>query len=423
MLDIRFLRERLDEVVAMMERRGQDPEPARRAGALDERRRQLLAQVEERRHERNVVSEEIAEMKRAREDAGAKIAEMRRVGDEIDGLDAQLRQVEQDLEQAWLLVPNMPEPEVLPVPAEGQPVRSWGEPREFSFEPLAHWDLGERLEILDFERAAKIAGARFTLFRGAGARLERALINFMLDLHTIQHGYTELLPPFLVSAETATGSGSLPRSEADMFRCREGYYLIPTAEMPLASLHRDEILGGDSLPLRYVAYTPCFRSEAGAAGRDTRGLIRQHQFDKVELFKFTAPERSSAELESLVVDAEEVLQRLGLHYRVVLLPLQDIAPQSAKTYDIELWAPGVHRWLEVSSCSNCRDYQARRTNTRFRPEPRGKPEFVHTLNGSGVALARLVVTILEVYQNADGTISLPEVLGPYLGGRLLIESA
>ena len=423
MLDIRLLRERLDEVLAMMEQRGQDPEVARRAAALDERRRELLVQVEALRHRRRLASEEVAKIKRSGGDPSEQIAAVRETGDQLRALESHLRQVEEELQGAWLLVPNMPDPEVLAQGNEPVEVRAWGTPRKFSFEPLAHWDLGERLQILDWQSAARISGARFTVFRGRGARLERALINFMLDLHTQEHGYTEIIPPYLVSPETAMGSGSLPRLDEDMFRCREGYYLIPTAETPLSSLHKGEILAAEDLPLRYVAYTPCFRSEAGAAGRDTRGLIRQHQFDKVELFKFTKPEESASELESLVADAEAVLQRLGLPYRVMALGPADIAPQSAKTYDIELWAPGVQRWLEVSSCSNCRDYQARRTDTRYRPAPGAKPEFVHTLNGSGVALARLVVAILETYQNADGTVVLPEVLGPYMGGELVIEPA
>jgi len=323
-----------------------------------------------------------------------------------------------------LVIPNIPH-ESVPYgerDADNVEVRRWGEPRQFDFEPKAHWDIGTRLGILDFERAAKVAGARFTVYKGAGARLERALINFMLDVHTQEHGYTEIWPPFLANADSMTGTGQLPKFAEDMFRC-EGtdLYMIPTAEVPVTNLHRDEILDGDQLPIYYVAYSACFRAEAGAHGRDTRGLIRQHQFNKVELVKFVRPEDSYDELEKLVADAEDILRRLGLPYRVSMMCTADVGFAAAKKYDPEVWMPSYGRYVEISSCSNFEDFQARRANIRFRRHPKAKPEYVHTLNGSGLAVGRTLAAILENYQNEDGSVTIPEALRPYMGGMTRIE--
>ncbi|MCX7887933.1 MAG: serine--tRNA ligase, partial [Verrucomicrobiae bacterium] len=345
------------------------------------------------------------------------MAAMRQVGDRIAALDAQIAAVEQQLESALLMLPNLPHESVPPGKnsAHNVVVRVWGEKPHFDFVPRPHWELGENLRILDFARAAKISGSGFILYTAAGARLERGLINFLLDLHTRQHGYTEIFPPFLITRQCMIGTGQLPKFEEDMYRLRDDeLYLAPTAEVPLCNLHRDEILRPDQLPIYYCAYTPCFRREAGAAGKDTRGMIRVHQFDKVELVKLCTPESSYEELEKMVADAERVLQLLGLHYRVVLLCTGDMGFASAKTYDIEVWAPGQNAYLEVSSCSNCEDFQARRANIRYKTAD-GKNRFVHMLNGSGTALARLYVALLETYQQADGTVKLPEILKPYLG--------
>jgi seryl-tRNA synthetase len=389
--------------------------------ALDGERRSLLQKVEQLRHRQRVCGEEIARRGRARDDAAELKAEMKGVADEIKGLEARLSEVEEQMRQALLVLPNLPDPSV-PRGADARgnvEVRRVGEPPRFDFKPRPHFELGPELGILDFERAAKISGARFAVQMGAGARLERALVDFMLDLHTRERGYTEVVPPYLVTPDTMLRTGQLPKFEGDLFKTRTGdrdLYLIPTAEVPLTALHGDEILEAAVLPRHYVSFTPCFRSEAGSYGKDVRGLIRQHQFHKVELVKLTTPESSMAELEAMVTDAEEVLRRLGLAYRVVLLCTGDMGFNSAKTYDLEVWLPGQDAYREISSCSSCSDFQARRGNLRYRPDAKGKPRFVHTLNGSGLAVGRTVVAILENYQQADGSIVVPEVLRPYMGG-------
>jgi seryl-tRNA synthetase len=424
-LDLRWVVENREAVSEMLRRRSQDPAKVFDGvdpWALDVERRQTIQKVDELRHRQNVVGEEIARRSRAQEDASALKAEMKGVADEQKTLQARLQEIEARIRQVLLVVPNVPDAGV-PVgedAAANVEVRKVGEPPRFEFTPKAHWDLGPELGILDFERAARISGARFTVLWGGAARLERALSAFMLDLHTRERGYREVLPPYLVNAETLTGTGQLPKFEGDLFKTSAGdrdLYLIPTAEVPLTNLHREEILSAESLPIKYVAATPCFRSEAGSYGKDVRGLIRQHQFHKVELVKLTTPEQSMAELESMVSDAEEVLKRLGLAYRVIVLSTGDMGFSSAKTYDIEVWLPGQNAYREISSCSNCTDFQARRASLRYRPEPGAKPRFVHTLNGSGLAVGRTLIAVLENYQQADGTVRVPEVLRPYLGGQ------
>jgi len=378
--------------------------------------------VEQLRHRQRLAGEEIARRGRAGEDAAVLKAEMKGVAEEIKELEARLQDVQARLDHVLLLLPNVPDPSV-PVGADATAnveVRRVGEPKRFDFAPKAHWDLGPELGILDFDRAAKISGARFAVYFGAGARLERALIQFMLDLHTRQRGYREVIPPYLVTAETLLGTGQLPKFEAELFKTRAGekdLYLIPTAEVPLTALHREEILEAAELPRKYVAFTPCFRSEAGSYGKDVRGLIRQHPFHKVELVKLTTPEASLSELESMVADAEEVLKRLELPYRVMVLCTGDMGFWSAKTYDIEVWLPGQALYREISSCSSCTDYQSRRSSIRYRPAPKEKPRFVHTLNGSGLAVGRTFIALLENYQQADGSVVIPEALRPYMDGR------
>jgi seryl-tRNA synthetase len=389
--------------------------------ALDVDRRRTIQEVDERRHKQRVCGEEIARRGRAKEDAGPLKAEMKQVADEIKVLEVKLQEIEEKIRRVLLVVPNVPDATV-PAGRDASAnveVRRVGEPRRFEFTPKNHWDLGPELGFLDFERAAKISGARFTVYWGAAARLERALIQFMLDLHTLERGYREVIPPYLVTAETLTGTGQLPKFEGDLFKTAAGdrtLYLIPTAEVPLTNLHRDELLPATALPLKYVAFTPCFRSEAGSYGKDVRGLIRQHQFHKVELVKLTTPETSMPELEGMVADAETVLQKLGLPYRVMLLSTGDMGFSSAKTYDIEVWLPGQNAYREISSCSNCTDFQARRASLRYRPDAAAKPRFVHTLNGSGLAVGRTLIAVLENYQEADGSVRVPEALRPYLGG-------
>jgi seryl-tRNA synthetase len=419
MLEMAWVRDHLDVLEKALRDRGAGIDPAE-FKRLDEKRRAALREVEQLKASRNQVSERIAALKKDKKDADPLIAEMRGVGDRIKGLDATVAECETALE-AWLLaVPNVPHASV-PVgrsAGENVEVRRWGRPPVFDFAPLAHWDLGTALGILDFERAAKIAGARFVVYFGAGARLERALIQFMLDLQT-SRGSREVIPPYLVTRETLEGTGQLPKFEADLFKTRAGdrdLYLIPTAEVPVTNLHRDEMLEAEQLPLQYVSFTPCFRSEAGSYGKDVRGLIRQHQFHKVELVKLTTPETSMDALEAMVSDAEEVLKRLGLAYRVIVLSTGDMGFQAAKTYDIEVWLPGQDAYREISSCSNCTDFQARRASLRYRPEPKGKPRFVHTLNGSGLAVGRTLIAVLENYQESDGSVRIPEALRPYLGG-------
>lgn len=420
MLNIRLIREQPDFVKARLNTRGDRwDELIDRIIALDKRRKQILVEVENLKHHRNVVSKEIGMMLKEGKDATALREEMRQVGDQISQLDAELRQVEEELEQAMLLVPNLPH-ETVPVgedETKNVVVRTWGEPKQFDFEPLPHWELGERLEIIDSERGVKLSGSRFYALRGFGASLERALINFMLDLHTKEHGYTEVFLPFLVKPYCPLGTGQLPKLSDEMYHCeRDDLWLIPTAEVSVTNLHREEILDAEVLPLKYVSYSACFRREAGAAGKDIKGVIRVHQFNKVELVKFTTAETSYDELESMLSDACHVLELLGLHYRVIVLCTGDIGFQAAKTYDIEVWMEGEKRWREISSCSNCEDFQARRMNLRYRPQRGARPRYLHTLNGSGVAIGRTTAAVLENYQQPDGSIVVPQVLRPYLGG-------
>jgi seryl-tRNA synthetase len=424
MLDIKFVRENPDTLREALEKRGMSdffvPEVQLGLAQLmdmEDRRRTLLKGVEELRNKRNVVSEEIGRLKREKKDAASHIAEMKGVSDKIKELDETLGQIEESETTFLRYIPNIPHASV-PVgkdETENKVVRTWGEPQDPGFPPLNHWDIAEMLGIIDFDRASKIAGARFALMKGAGAKLERALMNFMLDLNTSK-GYTEVFPPILVNRESMTGTGQLPKFEMELFRIADPeFYLIPTAEVPVTNIHRDEILDEKDLPIYYTAYTPCFRREAGSYGRDTRGLIRQHQFNKVELVKFVTPESSYEELEKLTADAEDILQKLCLPYRVVALCTGDLGFSSSKTYDLEVWLPGQQRYREISSCSNFEDFQARRANIRFRREGKKGTEFVHTLNGSGLAIGRTLVAILENYQQKDGSIAVPHILRPYTG--------
>ncbi len=418
MLDIKYLRQNIEFVRKKMDERKQ-PIDFDRFLILDAKRRDILLEVETLRNERNDASKEIGEFKKKKVDASALMAKMSEVSAKIKQLDENLRITEEELNNFMLMIPNI-QHESVPVGRgeEDNPVlRSWGKKPAFAFEPKAHWEIGESLNILDFARGAKIAGARFTLYRGLGAALERALINFMLDLHTGEHGYTEVLTPFMVNRESMTGTGQLPKFAEDLFKI-EGmdYFLIPTAEVPVTNIFRDEILEENKLPIHYVACSPCFRSEAGSYGKDTRGLIRQHQFNKVEMVKFTRPENSYDELEKLTANAEEVLKRLGIHHRTVILCSADLGFSSTKTYDVEAWMPGQNMYREISSCSNFESFQARRALIRFRREESGKVEFVHTLNGSGLAVGRTLVAILENYQQADGSVLIPEALRPYMRG-------
>lgn len=413
MLDIKFLRTNFEEVKAKLQHRGEDLTDFGRFEELDTRRRELLVQTEELKSKRNEVSQQISVLKREKKDAEALILEMREVGEKVKDLDNELRTVEEDLERLMLSIPNIPHESAPVGETEDDNVvaRTWGEVKEFAFEPKPHWDLATDLGILDFERAGKVTGSRFVFYKGAGARLERALISFMLDLHTDEHGYEEVLPPYMVNRASMTGTGQLPKFEEDAFRIEsEDYFLIPTAEVPVTNMHRDEILNKDQLPIRYAAFSSCFRSEAGSAGRDTRGLIRQHQFNKVELVKFVKPEDSYEELEKLTNDAERVLQLLELPYRVMSMCTGDLGFTAAKKYDIEVWIPSYGTYREISSCSNFEAFQARRANIRFRREPNGKPEHVHTLNGSGLAIGRTVAAILENFWNYNCTIFLLVVL-------------
>jgi len=425
MLDIKYLRQNIDFVSEKMRERGQEVN-LERFIALDAGRREIIREVEGLRGERNAVSKQIGEKKKNGGDAADIIARMGLVSARIKELDEALKKTDEDLDAILMTIPNLPHASVVcGKGAEDNPVvRVWGEKPQFSFTPRPHWEIGESLNILDFARGAKITGARFTLYRGFGARLERALINFMLDLHTGEHGYTEVLPPFMVNRESMTGTGQLPKFEEDLFRIdKVDYFLIPTAEVPVTNIHRDEILGEKELPIYYVAYTPCFRAEAGSYGKDTRGLIRQHQFNKVELVKFARPESSYEEMEKLTLNAEEVLKRLKIPYRVVSLCMADLGFSSAKTYDIEAWLPGQDAYREISSCSNFEEFQARRASIRFRRDESGKVEFVHTLNGSGLAAGRTLVAVLENYQQADGSVVIPEALRPYMGGVDRIPAA
>jgi len=423
MLDLKFVRANLNLITDTLKNRGYDLDLSS-FESLDKKRRSILAGLEDLRYQRNKVSDQIAAMKKDREDASSLISEMKTVSKEIKEMEFDLPKTIDQLNKLLLLIPNIPhESVVIGKDTDDNPVvRMWGEIKTFDFTPLPHWEIGEKLNILDFSRAAKIARSRFSLQRGLGAAIERALINFMLDIHTIHHGYIETLPPFLVNSDSMTGTGQLPKFREDLFKV-EGWdlFLIPTAEVPVTNIHRDEILPFDTLPIRYVSYTPCFRSEAGSYGKDTRGLIRQHQFNKVELVTFCYPEDSEKELESLTTDAEEILQRLELPYRVVSLCTGDLGFSSTKTYDIEVWLPGQQLFREISSCSNFTDFQARRANIRFKRKGGRGTEFVHTLNGSGLAVGRTLVAILENYQQPDGSVVIPEALRPYLNGISVIK--
>ncbi len=427
MVDATLIRDHFDEVRTRLEARGDAAtmEVLSRLQELDQARRRVLPTVENLKRDRNQAGELIAKAKRAGEDATALLDANKTRADEIKTLDAELAQIEEARNQALLRLPNIPH-ESVPVgnsAEDNKIVRQHGEPPTFTFEPKPHWDLGTELGILDFERATRLARARFAALIGPGARLSRALIEFMLDLHTREHGYTEVEPPFLVNSKALLGTGNLPKFEEDLFKISGDWdlYLIPTAEVPLTNLHREEILDGRKLPLKYTAYTPCFRSEAGSYGADVRGLIRQHQFDKVELVKITTPEQSYDELEALTANAETVLQRLGLAYRTVLLCTGDMGFASAKTYDIEVWLPSQRTYREISSCSNTEAFQARRANIRFRREATGKTELAHTLNGSGLAVGRTLIAVLENYQQPDGSVIIPEALRPYMRGLEVIE--
>ena len=422
MIDLNFIRENTDEVREALRKLNTEA-PIDEILALDEKRRNLLAEVEALRHRRNVVSKEIGRMR----DSGkrqALIEEMRGVSERIKVLDSQLKEVEEQLYEAMLQVPNMPH-EKVPVgkdESENVVVRQEGEFRQFDFEPLPHWELGPTLGIIDFERGVKISGTRFYVLRGLGAKLERALIAWMIDLHVEKHGYIEIYPPFVVKEECLVGAAQLPKFAENLYRdVEDDLWMIPTAEVPLTNIHRDEILEPGTLPIYYVAYTPCFRREKMSAGRDTRGIKRVHQFDKVEMYKFVEPHTSDEELEKLVDNAEDVCRELEIPYRVVQMCTGDLGFSARMKYDVEMWAPGCGEWLEVSSCSNCGDFQARRANIRYRPEPGAKPEFVHTLNGSGLALPRTMIAIMENYQQADGSIVVPKVLRPYMGGVEVIR--
>lgn len=424
MLDVKLLRNNFDEVKQKLQNRGEDLGEFEKFGELDKRRRTLIVETEALKSQRNEVSQEIAKLKREKQDADAKIEEMRVVGDRIKTLDIELREIDEKLDMILMSIPNIPH-ESTPVGEsedDNVEIRKWGEVREFDFEPKAHWDLGTDLYILDFENAAKVTGSRFVFYKKLGARLERALINFMMDLHSNEHGYEEMLPPYMVNRASMTGTGQLPKFEEDAFLIEaEDYFLIPTAEVPVTNYHREDILKAEDLPRKYTAFSACFRSEAGSAGRDTRGLIRQHQFNKVELVQFVKPEDSYAALEKLTGNAEEVLRRLELPYRVLSMCTADLGFTAAKKYDLEVWIPSYNSYREISSCSNFESFQARRANIRFRREPGSKPEYVHTLNGSGLALGRTVAAILENYQDADGSVRIPKVLQGYMGGIEKIE--
>ena len=423
MLDLRFVRETIDLLKEKLVLRGEELDLSPFI-QIDQERRDLIQKADALRNQRNQVSDEISKIKQEGGIAEDLVTQMRQVGQEIKTLETELREKEEKLQAFLLTIPNIPHD---PVPVgksaeDNKEISTWGEPPTFTFEPKPHWDIGEALDILDFKVGAKLAGARFTLYKDLGARLERALINFMLDLHTNEHGYQEVLPPFMVNRDVMTATGQLPKFEEDLFKI-DGldYFLIPTAEVPVTNIHRDETLFEGDLPLYYCAYTPCFRKEAGSYGKDTRGIIRQHQFNKVELVKFTTPETSYEELEKLLADAEEVLRRLQIHYRVITLCTGDLGFSASMTYDIEAWLPGQTAYTEISSCSNFEAFQARRASIRFRRKGKQGTELVHTLNGSGLAVGRTVVAILENYQQEDGSVVIPDVLRPYMGGVEKIE--
>jgi seryl-tRNA synthetase len=425
MLDLNFVRDNLPLVEEKLRQRGMKPaEVLKNFAQVDAQRRQAITSAETMKAQRNRASEEIAKLKKSGQDAAALIAEMKNLREQVEELGKAAEEYETRLQQILAGIPNIPHASV-PVgktAEDNAEVRRWGTPPKFDFVPKPHWEIGEQLGVLDLERAAKITGARFAVYWDMGARLERALANFMLDLHTREHGYTEVLPPYMVNSDSLYGTGQLPKFAADLFKVPHGdkdLWLIPTAEVPVTNLYRDEVLDAARLPVSLTAYTPCFRSEAGSYGKDVRGIIRQHQFQKVELVKFARPEDSYEQLEKLTHDAEEVLQKLGLHYRVVALSTGDMSPSSAKTYDLEVWLPGQQLFREISSCSNFESFQARRANIRYRPEGKNKTEFVHTLNGSGLAVGRTWVAIVENYQQADGSVLIPEALRPYMGTERL----
>ena len=423
MIDPKIIREKIEVVAEGLKNRGASFDLEKLLGVDGERRR-LIQESEKMKNQKNELSNEIAKLKKSGQAAADEIEHLKALGKSIEGVEQNLKLAEKEWDDMILLMPNIPH---LSVPVgtgeeENKVVKVWGEKPAFDFEPLAHWDLGEKLDILDFKRAAKITGSRFTLYKSFGALLERALINFMLDLHTMEHGYTEVLPPFMVNRESMTGTGQLPKFEEELFKVTEpDYFLIPTAEVPVTNIHANEILREDELPVKYVAYTPCFRKEAGAHGRDTRGLTRQHQFNKVELVKFSLPETSYDELEGLLLDAEDVLKKLNIHYRVSALSTGDLGFSSSKTYDIEVWLPGQNIYREISSCSNFDNFQARRAKIRYR-KASGKIDLAHTLNGSGLAIGRTVMAVMENYQTPDGTIVVPEALRPYMHGLAKIPA-
>ncbi|MTI70113.1 MAG: serine--tRNA ligase [Firmicutes bacterium] len=419
MLDIKTIRNNPKEVKKALLTRKVEEKEINEVLNLDEERRNILKEVEKMKAEQNKVSKEIPKLKKEGKDVKEVIKEMKKLSQDIKDMDSDVKEVESKLEDKLLRLPNIPNPNT-PIGESEEDntlVRKWGEPTEFEFETKAHWDIGTDLDILDFERGAKLTGARFSLYKGLGATLERALINFMLNLHTLEHGYTEVLPPFVVNRDSMTGTGQLPKFEEDAFKLTDkDFFLVPTAEVPVTNIHRGEILKQNDIPKYFTAYTPCFRREAGSAGRDTRGLIRNHQFNKVELVKLVDPKNSYDELEKLTSNAEKVLKLLKLPYRVIELCTGDLGFSSAKTYDIEVWMPSYNDYVEISSCSNFEDYQARRANIRFRPEKGGKAQFVHTLNGSALAVGRTTAAILENYQNEDGSVDIPEVLKPFMNG-------
>ncbi|MDD3690146.1 MAG: serine--tRNA ligase [Synergistaceae bacterium] len=423
MLDLRWIRSNPDEVRKSLADRNNDMDIGPLL-AMDEEKRALLTETEDLKARRNEGSKKVGAAKARGEDAAPIMEEMRSLGERVKEIDARIAELDAGISDMLLSIPNRPHDSV-PVGKDendNPEVRRWGEPKSFAFEPKAHWDMGEALGILDFEKWASLSQSRFTVLKGMGARLERALLNFMLDLHTEKHGYREILPPFMVNSKTMTGTGQLPKFADDLYKCEnDDLWLIPTAEVPLTNLHADEILEESMLPLFYTAYTPCFRREAGAYGRDVRGMLRQHQFDKVEMVKITTPEESYGELEKLTDNAEEVLRALGIPHRTICLCTGDMGFGSSKTYDVEVWLPSQDKYREISSCSNCEDFQARRMNTRFRPKDGGKLRFVHTLNGSGIAIGRTLIAVLENYQREDGSVEIPEVLVPYMGGATEIK--
>lgn len=423
MLDLRWIRSNPDEVRKFLADRNNDMDIGPLL-AMDEEKRALLTETEDLKARRNEGSKKVGAAKARGEDAAPIMEEMRSLGERVKEIDARITELDAGISDMLLSLPNRPHDSV-PVGKDendNPEVRRWGEPKRFDFEPKAHWDIGEALGILDFEKGASLSQSRFTVLKGIGARLERALLNFMLDLHTEKHGYREIQPPFMVNSKTMTGTGQLPKFADDLYKCEnDDLWLIPTAEVPLTNLHAEEILEENMLPLYYTAYTPCFRREAGAYGRDVRGMLRQHQFDKVEMVKITTPEESYDELEKLTDNAEEVLRALGIPHRTICLCTGDMGFGSSKTYDVEVWLPSQHKYREISSCSNCEDFQARRMNTRFRPKDGGKLRFAHTLNGSGIAIGRTLIAVLENYQREDGSVGIPEVLVPYMGGATEIK--